>query len=167
MVLHAFYIKGFVTKTHNLALFIYGSDFDNEAWFCSLQVVHKVSAQSLNVWTRDMVIEIKVKDIGRGDACVSLKHGKQCAACPIQRLDGVACFEIFIKEVGNFHGAVGGCGNGFAFELANKSLGGENESKKKDECLKIEGHKSRDKGQRCKQNYEVNKWDVVICKKLT
>ena len=80
-----------------------------------------------------MVIEIKVKDVGCGNARASFEHGKQCAACPIERLDGVACFQILFEEMGNFYGAVGGGGDGFAFELAEEGLGREKESKDKDE----------------------------------
>ena len=113
---------------------IYGSDFDNETRFCSLQVVHKVCAQSLNIRMRNMVIEIKIKDIGRGDARAGFEHGKQCAARPIKRLDGVATrsVQVLFEEAGNLCSAVGGSGDGFVLELAEKGLGGKEKENNKD-----------------------------------
>ena len=113
--------------------FICGGDFDDEARTCNLQVIHKICTQGSDVWMGNMVIKIKVKNVGRGNMRAGFEHGKQCAACPVQRLDGVTRFEIFFEEVCNLHGAVGGCGDGFIFYLADEGLGRGKESKEKDE----------------------------------
>ena len=43
--------------------FVYGGDFDDEAWLGFLHLGHEVCAQGLDVGIRDVMIEIKIEDI--------------------------------------------------------------------------------------------------------
>ncbi len=95
--------------------------------------MNKIHAQGLDVWIGDVMIEIKIKNIRRGNGRAGFEHGKQRAACPIQRLDGFASFEIVFKEAGDLFGTVGGGGDGVALNLAEEGLGRANEEEKKDE----------------------------------
>ena len=121
---------------------INGCDFDYETRRCGRQLLNKIHAQRLDIWIRNVMIKIKIKDIRRGNGRAGFEHRKEGAACPIQWLDGVAYFKILFKEACDLFGAVCGCGNRVTLNLAKKRLGWANTYKNSDE--KDEGGKRKE-----------------------